>query len=252
MAVNSSIEWTESTWNPVTGCTKISAGCKYCYAEAMTKRFEQSWGPFSEIKEHPARLSVPLKRRTPTIYFVNSMSDLFHEKVSDTFIFQVFDIMKRASRHTFQILTKRPDRLQRLSDQLQWAPNIWMGVSVENRAAYDRISDLRKCHSVVKFLSVEPLLEDLYDIDLAGMDWVIVGGESGRKARPMEKSWVRTIRKECRRMKVPFFFKQWGGVNKKAAGRLLDGREHNEMPLMQPQRSISTGPRNLHSALSVG
>lgn len=243
MAANSSIEWTDSTWNPVTGCTKVSTGCKYCYAEAMTKRFENQWGPFSEIKEHPARLSVPLKRRSPTIFFVNSMSDLFHERVSDEFILRVFEVMNNSDRHTFQVLTKRPNRLLELNQKLRWTPNIWMGVSIENRAAYERISLLRSCDAQTKFLSVEPLLEDLFDINLKGLDWVIVGGESGRRARPMEKSWVVRIRKECRRMGVPFFFKQWGGTNKKETGRLLDGKVYNSMPLMQPQKSIFVSPQ---------
>ncbi|EMN46116.1 phage Gp37/Gp68 family protein [Leptospira weilii] len=231
MASKSNIEWTEATWNPVTGCTKVSAGCANCYAEALTKRFEKDWGKFSEVKIHPYRLSIPKKKKNPTVYFVNSMSDLFHKDVPTDFILEIFNVMRETPQHTYQILTKRPERLYEMNEQLIWAPNIWMGVSVENKRVYPRIDFLRKADAMIKFLSVEPLLESVADINVTGLDWVIVGGESGLKARPLQKKWVVEVLRACRKEKVAFFFKQWGGKNKKLAGRILNGREYNEMPI---------------------
>lgn len=231
MAINSHIEWTEATWNPTTGCTKVSAGCKHCYAEAMTKRFENEWGKFNEIQLHIDRLSIPSKKKTPTVYFVNSMSDLFHKKIPDSFIKKVFQAMNENPQHTFQILTKRAERILEINHKLNWTSNIWMGVSVESPLVYNRIAPLVESSAQTKFLSVEPLLASVKDIPLNGIDWVIVGGESGRKARPMEANWVIEIRDRCKKEKIPFFFKQWGGTNKKLSGRLLDGKEYNEMPI---------------------
>ncbi|MEI7014629.1 phage Gp37/Gp68 family protein [Leptospira licerasiae] len=230
MAGNSKIEWTEATWNPVTGCTKVSLGCKNCYAETLTKRFEKTWGPFSNVKLHPQRLQIPLKRKQPTVYFVNSMSDIFHEKVSNEFIFEMFKIMNNCPEHTFQILTKRPERLLELDSKLNWTPNIWMGVSIENRISYHRLYPLKRCGAKVKFLSLEPLLESVIDIEIIGIDWVIVGGESGLRARPLMEEWVIEIKTICFRNNIPFFFKQWGGKWKKEGGRELGGMEYNQIP----------------------
>lgn len=234
MAQGSSIEWTESTWNPVTGCTKISPGCKHCYAERMALRLQamgqSNYARGFEVTLHERALTLPLAWKKPQTVFVNSMSDLFHERVPESFIRRVFDVMRQASWHTFQVLTKRAERLEHLSDTLDWAPNVWMGVSVEARRYLLRLDHLRRTGAHVKFVSFEPLLESLGPIKLQGIDWAIVGGESGPSARPLEKSWVVEIREQCRRAKVAFFFKQWGGVNKKKAGRLLDGRIWDEIP----------------------
>lgn len=234
MATKSSIEWTESTWNPVTGCTKISPGCKHCYAERMAKRLQAMGQPNYvggfRVALHQHALELPLTWKKPQTIFVNSMSDLFHKNVPDEFILEIFDVMNRASWHCFQILTKRGGRLRSLNSRLPWASNIWMGVSVENPNYYDRISDLSQTGAAVKFLSCEPLLGPLPGLPLEGIDWVIVGGESGPRARPMEASWVEDIRDQCLRNDVPFFFKQWGGTNKKKAGRVLGGRTWDEMP----------------------
>ncbi|TGL97955.1 DUF5131 family protein [Leptospira jelokensis] len=230
MAINSKIEWTESTWNPVTGCTKISAGCKHCYAETLTNRFESIWGAFSEVKLHPSRLELPIKKKTPTLYFVNSMSDIFHKDIPDEFILRIFKVMNESPRHTFQVLTKRPERLIHLNKKITWTPNIWMGVTIENKLAYKRLAPLVQSNAKVKFLSIEPLLESVSDITLDGIDWVILGGESGPNARPMKEEWAIEIRKLCSAKKIPFFFKQWGGVRKKNTGRLLRGKEYNQMP----------------------
>ena len=234
MATKSRIEWTESTWNPVTGCTKISPGCKNCYAERMAKRLQAMGQPnyangFA-VTVHPHAVESPLAWKTPQVVFVNSMSDLFHEDVPLDFILQVFDVMNRASWHQFQVLTKRAGRLLRLDADLPWAENIWMGVSVETDRYTDRIETLRQTRAAVKFLSLEPLLSALADLDLSGIDWVIVGGESGPHARPMAEEWVVDIRDQCVAQSTPFFFKQWGGVNKKKAGRMLQGRTWDEMP----------------------
>ncbi len=230
----SKIEWTGSTWNPVTGCTKISPGCKNCYAERMSNRLRAMGQPnyaqgFS-LTLHPHVLELPLQWKKPQTIFVNSMSDLFHRDIPEEFIQRLFAVMDAAHWHTFQILTKRADRLAEISPRLKWARNIWMGVSVENDDYTDRIDDLRMTGAAIKFLSLEPLLGPIPRLNLERIDWVIVGGESGPSARPMDAGWVKDIRDQCRIAGVPFFFKQWGGPNKKKAGRLLDGRTYDEMP----------------------
>lgn len=234
MAENSSIEWTTSTWNPVTGCTKISSGCRNCYAERMSRRLQAMGQPNYrngfEVTMHEHALSLPLRWRKPQTVFVNSMSDLFHKSVPKTFIRQVFNVMNLTPWHTFQVLTKRSERLVDLNDALPWRKNIWMGVTVEDQDNLYRIEHLRRTGASTKFLSFEPLLSSLGKVDLKGIDWVIVGGESGIGARPMKPSWVKDIREQCVKGGVPFFFKQWGGVRKKDAGRELDGRTWDEMP----------------------
>lgn len=234
MAQHSSIEWTEATWNPVTGCQKISPGCKHCYAERMAYRL-QAMGSHNyrngfEVTLQRQMLDAPLRWRRPQRIFVNSMSDLFHKDVPLPYIQKVFSVMRAANQHVYQILTKRSDRLLELDPHLEWAPHIWMGVSVESEKYTFRIDDLRKARAHVKFLSIEPLLGPIPQINLKGMHWVIVGGESGPGARPMERDWVRDIRNQCLHGKVPFFFKQWGGVVKSRTGRTLDRRTWNEMP----------------------
>ena len=246
MAQGSGIEWTESTWNPVTGCTKISPGCKHCYAERMAGRL-QAMGQSNykngfALTLQPHMLERPLSWKKPQTIFVNSMSDLFHMSVPLEYIRQVFDVMAKAHWHRFQVLTKRADRLGELQDQLTWAPNIWMGVSVESDRYRDRIDFLRTTGARVKFLSLEPLLGPLPDLNLAGIDWVIVGGESGPAARAMDPEWALDLRDQCCRASVPFFFKQWGGRNKKQAGRTLEGRVWSEMPASTLQ------PESAHSA----
>lgn len=230
----SSIEWTEATWNPVTGCTKISPGCKYCYAEVMARRLQGMGQPNYrhgfELTLHPGMLDRPLGWRRPQMIFVNSMSDLFHADVPVTFIERVFDVMRRASWRTFQILTKRAERLEAVSGALLWPDNVWMGVSVEREDYTFRIAHLLRTPARVRFLSLEPLLGPLPALDLRGIDWVIVGGESGPRARAMEGRWALDIQRQCRTARVPFFFKQWGGRNKKRAGRELAGRTWDEMP----------------------
>ncbi len=234
MASKSAIEWTESTWNPVTGCTKISTGCKNCYAERMAKRL-QAMGQFNyrngfKLTCHNHVLDLPLHWKRPQMIFVNSMSDLFHKQVPKVFILKTFDTMNKASQHKFQILTKRATHLEDLSSSLPWSNNIWMGVTVENSDYKERINSLRRTDASIKFLSLEPLLDDVGVLNLEGIDWVIVGGESGPKARPIKASWVRNVRKQCKKQNVSFFFKQWGGVNKKKNGRTLDGRTWDELP----------------------
>ena len=230
----SKIEWTESTWNPVTGCTKISSGCKNCYAERMAKRLKMMGQPNYingfEVTVHEHVLEYPLRWKKSQTIFVNSMSDLFHEEVPDAFIFKVFDIMKKAFWHQFQILTKRSGRLKAIAPKLNWPLNVWAGVSVEDKAVKYRIDDLRIIPAAIKFLSLEPLIGPLESIELNSIDWVIVGGESGPKARIMKKEWLLQIKEQCIKQNVPFFFKQWGGVNKKKNGRLLNGRTWDEMP----------------------
>ena len=230
----SSIEWTESTWNPLTGCTKISPGCKFCYAERMAKRLQGMGQPRYahgfKLTLHEDVLELPLSWKKPQLIFVNSMSDMFHEDVPAWFIQKTFDVMRRASWHQFQVLTKRSDRLQEMSPSIDWPDNVWMGVSVERHEYVCRIDDLRETGSAVKFVSLEPLLGPLPKLDLRGIEWVIVGGESGPGARPMEEHWVLEIMAHCRKARVPFFFKQWGGFNKKKAGRLLQGRTWDELP----------------------
>lgn len=236
MSAKSAIEWTEYTWNPVTGCTKVSSGCANCYAERMAVRLQAMGQPSYrngfEVTVHEHLLSLPLKWKKPQMVFVNSMSDLFHEKVNDEFIHKAFETMRNAEQHVFQILTKRSVRLLEMSTTLHWASNIWMGVTVESADYATRIDDLRATEAAVKFLSLEPLLGPLPNLELDGIDWVIVGGESGPGARPMDKSWVTDIRDRCHEAGVPFFFKQWGGTNKKKTGKELDGRTWDEMPLV--------------------
>lgn len=234
MATASSIEWTEATWNPLSGCTKISPGCKNCYAERMAKRLLAMGQPRYKngfkLTLHKTALGEPFRWRRPKLVFVNSMSDLFHKDVPATFIMEVFKVMSACPQHTFQILTKRSERLRELAHDLPWASNIWIGVSVENQDYVYRIDDLRSVPAAIRFLSVEPLLGPIKKMNLKKIDWVIVGGESGPNARPMEADWVRSIRDLCKKQRVSFFFKQWGGVQKSRTGRLLDNREWNEMP----------------------
>jgi protein gp37 len=241
MAFNSAIEWTEATWNPITGCTKVSPGCQHCYAERLAKRLQamgqRRYAHGFRVTLHPDLVALPLRWRTPRCIFVNSMSDLFHDAVPAAFILRLFAVMGRANWHCFQILTKRAERLVDLSPRLPWASHIWMGVSVEQRRYLSRIDALRQTGAQVKFLSLEPLLGPLPDLDLQRIDWVIVGGESGPGARPMDPAWVLDVRDQCQRAHIPFFFKQWGGVHKKQAGRLLEGRTWDEMPVLpQPER----------------
>ena len=256
MAQGSAIEWTESTWNPVTGCDKVSPGCKHCYAERMAKRLQAMGQPNYrsgfEVALQPQMLELPLGWKKPQSIFVNSMSDLFHEKVPLDFIQRVFDVVRRADWHRFQVLTKRAVRLAEVSSSLAWPTNIWMGVSVESAACVRRIDELRRTSAHVKFLSLEPLLGPLAGLDLAGIDWVIVGGESGPKARPMAAEWVADIRDQCRGAGVPFFFKQWGGTNKKRAGRLLEGRTWDEMPVAAPQQARRRHPQRLEAPRPIG
>jgi protein gp37 len=238
MALGSGIEWTESTWNPVTGCNKISPGCKYCYAERMAERLQAMGQPNYKdgfkLTLQPKMLELPLQWKKPQTIFVNSMSDLFHEDVPVEYIQRVFDVMRRAHWHRFQVLTKRADRLAELSPEIDWTENVWMGVSVESLSYVDRIDDLRTTGAAVKFLSLEPLLGPLPKLKLKGITWVIVGGESGPRARPMAPDWATDIRDQCAKAGVAFFFKQWGGKNKKQAGRVLEGRIYDAMPETAP------------------
>ena len=236
MAASSTIEWTEATWNPVTGCTKISPGCKNCYAERLSNRLQamgqRNYVNGFELTLQPHALEIPLRWKKPQTIFVNSMSDLFHKKIPVEYIMRVFEVMGRANWHRYQILTKRSDRLLELDCRLPWQSNIWMGVSVENQKYAFRIDHLRQTQAQVKFLSLEPLLGPLSNINLSGIDWVIVGGESGPRARVMNKDWVLEIRDQCLDAGVPFFFKQWGGINKKRNGRELEGRTWDGMPFV--------------------
>lgn len=254
MAQGSTIEWTDATWNPVAGCKKVSDGCRNCYAERMSRRLASmataalangqnagrkanylevvsrtgSWN--GSVYLDRASVTEPLKWNTPRIVFVNSMSDLFHEDVPDDFLRDVFETMNSASSHIFQVLTKRAARLADVAGQLKWTDNIWIGTSVEDDRVAHRVESLRQVKAKVRFLSVEPMIGPLDNLDLSGLHWVIAGGESGPGSRPMDPRWVRTLRDRCVNSSVPFFFKQWGGVNKKATGRLLDGRTWDEMP----------------------
>lgn len=234
----SAIEWTESTWNPLTGCTKISPGCKHCYAERMAHRLQAMGQPNYRngfaLTLHEHALSLPLSWKKPRIIFVNSMSDLFHQDVPEEFIHRVFDTMRQAHWHRFQVLTKRSKRLQALSPQIDWPHNVWMGVSVENESYSFRIEHLQDTGAHIKFLSLEPLLGPLPNLALDSIGWVIVGGESGPGARPMQEDWVIEIRDQCLTKGVPFFFKQWGGINKKETGRTLEGRTWDELPTQLP------------------
>ena len=242
MTTTSKIEWTEQTWNPIVGCTKISAGCKHCYAETVDKRLQTMGTPGYEngfaLRLLPERLADPAKRQKPTVYFVNSMSDLFHEKVPESYIQQVFDVIAATPQHSYQILTKRAARLARYFRDRVVPPNVWLGVSVENRKhGVPRIDYLRTVPARIRFLSVEPLLDDVGELDLRDIHWVIVGGESGPKARPMKPEWAEAVRRQCAEQEVAFFFKQWGGWGadgkrraKSKNGRLLNGRTWDEMP----------------------
>jgi protein gp37 len=237
VADKSAIEWTEATWNPVTGCSKVSPGCAHCYAERLSLRFHHTrkpWLPAHEAENvvlHPERLDQPRRWRKPRVIFVNSMSDLFHELVPLAFVRRVFEVMEETERHTFQILTKRAERLAELAPHLPWPENVWMGVSVENMRWASRADYLRIVPAAVKFISAEPFLGPLDTLDLDGIDWLIAGGESGPGHRPMHEEWVRTLRDRCEDEEVPFFFKQWGGRNSKAGGRTLDGRVYSQMPV---------------------
>jgi protein gp37 len=237
MAQLSSIEWTQATWNPVTGCTKISPGCKYCYAERMAHRLQAMGQPRYrngfEVTLQEDVVELPLRWRLPRIIFVNSMSDLFHQEVPDEFVRRCFDVMLRASHHTFQILTKRPERAAEMANQLPWPRNIWIGTSIENAAYAWRSNVIARVNAAVRFLSVEPLLGPIPRLPLKRIGWVIVGGESGPGAREMKEAWVLQIRDRCEERGVPFFFKQWGGVNKSRTGRLLEGRNWDGMPAQQ-------------------
>jgi protein gp37 len=239
MPTKSNIEWTEMTWNPVTGCTKISQGCKHCYAERMAKRLtamgSNRYLNGFEVTLHPDLLDVPRGWRQPRVVFVNSMSDLFHDDIPLAYIQRVFATIRDCPHHTFQVLTKRSERLAELAPQLPWPPNVWMGVSVEDARVLDRVHDLQRVPAAVRFLSLEPLIGPLDALPLEGIHWAIVGGESGPKARAMRKEWVTSIFRQCRAARVPFFFKQWGGVRKDLTGRELNGRVYDEMPsVLQP------------------
>ncbi|MCI1696777.1 DUF5131 family protein [Aneurinibacillus aneurinilyticus] len=237
MATSSNIEWTEATWNPVTGCTKISDGCKHCYAATMAKRLHAMGNPRYtngfNITLHPDLIETPLKWKKPRRIFVNSMSDMFHKDIPLEFIKRVFETMEKASWHTFQVLTKRSEYLIEIAPHLPWPPNVWMGVSVENEKVMYRIDDLRKVPANVRFLSCEPLIGPLEKLNLTDIHWVIAGGESGPGARPMEADWVRSIRNQCQQQQVAFFFKQWGGVQKHRTGRILDNKTYDEYPTFQ-------------------
>ena len=230
----SNIEWTEMTWNPTTGCSKVSQGCKFCYAEVMSKRLTSmgvdKYRDGFNLRTHENALRIPYTWKTSKIVFVNSMSDLFHEEIPIEFIQKVFRTMKDNPQHIFQVLTKRAERLKELNTELEWSPNIWMGVSVENEKVDHRIALLRQTDAKIKFLSLEPLIGPLPNLNLKNIDWVIVGGESGFSPRPIDPEWVIEIQKQCKKAGVPFFFKQWGGKNKKKNGRLLNGQFFNEMP----------------------
>ena len=232
----SSIEWTEMTWNPTTGCNKVSAGCKFCYAEVMTRRLEamgiEKYKDGFKVRVHESALNIPYSWKGSKVVFVNSMSDLFHPEVSLAFIEKVFKVMNDTPQHTYQVLTKRAERLYELHHKLNWTENIWMGVSIEDERVIERIDFLRETNAKIKFLSCEPLIGPLQNLNLKNIDWVIVGGESGRKARSMNELWVWDIKEQCRDQEVAFFFKQWGGINKKKAGRQLAGMTYDEMPLV--------------------
>jgi len=242
MGQASAIEWTESTWNPLTGCTKVSPGCKHCYAERMALRLQTMGQPNYargfQLAMHENALELPVKWKKPQTIFVNSMSDLFHDEVPLEFIARVFDVMCRADWHRYQLLTKRSGRLLELSPSLPWKPHIWMGVSVESLRYVFRIDHLRRTGAAVRFLSLEPLLGPLPGLNLEGIDWVIVGGESGPGSRPMAPEWAMSIRDQCLQARVPFFFKQWGGTRKKAAGRELEGKTWDEMPALASVVSV--------------
>ncbi|MBF0607420.1 MAG: phage Gp37/Gp68 family protein [Magnetococcales bacterium] len=247
MAFSSKIEWTESTWNPVTGCSKVSDGCRNCYAERLAKRLKAMSNPRYvhgfDVTLHDDLIEMPLKWKTPRIIFVNSMSDLFHEKIPITFIERVFNVMSEAKWHVFQILTKRSTRMAEISLNLTWPENVWMGVTVESQKYFYRISDLEKVPAHVRFLSIEPMLSPILQLPLKNIDWVVVGGESGPECRTMKPEWVSSIRAQCNISHVPFFLKQWGGIRKNITGRLLDGKIWDEMPKTLSQTCSETYPR---------
>jgi protein gp37 len=238
MADRSAIEWTEATWNPVTGCTQVSPGCAHCYAKTFAERWRGVPGhPYEqgfELKLWPERLDQPLRWRRPRVIFVNSMSDLFHEEIPEMFIEEVFRVMGEANWHSFQVLTKRHERLLELCDRLPWPPNVWIGVSIENKRFVHRADYLRQVPAAVRFISAEPLLGPLEDLDLSGIDWLIAGGESGPGHRPIREEWLIELRDRCGEEDVAFFFKQWGGARPKSGGRLLEGRSWDEMPVQRP------------------
>lgn len=250
MSDKSSIEWTEATWNPATGCDKISPGCDNCYAAALAKRLKamgnpkyqtdgdpRTSGPGFGVTLHEDALDIPLRWRTPRVVFVNSMSDLWHARVPSEFIRRVFEVMVATPQHTYQLLTKRPIRLARMAHELKWPGNVWVGVSIENQSRTWRADRLREVPSAVRFISAEPLLGPL-ELDLSGIDWLIAGGESGPNHRPIDERWVRSLREQCDRADTAFFFKQWGGIRAKAGGRVLDGRTWDDMPLARPDRVL--------------
>jgi len=252
MATKSSIEWTESTWNPLSGCTKVSPGCKNCYAERMALRLQAMGQPNYRngfrLTLHPHTLALPLTWKKPQMIFVNSMSDLFHRDVPLDFIVSTFEVMRRAYWHVFQILTKRSDRLLAESPKLDWPANVWMGVSVETEKYLPRIDQLRATGADVKFISFEPLLGPIDNVNLSGIHWAIVGGESGPHSRPVSEDWVLSLRDQCLSAKVPFFFKQWGGTRKKRTGRLLRGRTWDELPGGLPVALLGTLPNQSQNA----
>ncbi|MFH2026699.1 MAG: phage Gp37/Gp68 family protein [bacterium] len=243
MPTKSRIEWTGSTWNPVTGCDRVSAGCKNCYADRMAKRLQamgvEKYRNGFDVTLHPDVLEEPLKWKKPRMIFVNSMSDLFHKEIPFEYIAQIFSVMNRAEHHLFQILTKRPKRLVQLSHKLNWTDNIWMGVTVENDKFVSRIDDLRKTDAKIKWLSLEPLLGPIENLQLKNIDWVVVGGESGPGARPIKEEWILDIKNQCNTQKAAFFFKQWGGIHKKKAGRILRGQTYSEMPSLPSHSQLS-------------
>ena len=232
----SKIEWTESTWNPVSGCDKISKGCENCYAERMALRLQamgtRGYEDGFKVTLHPHTLEKPLKMKKPQVIFVNSMSDIFHKDIPDEYIMKIFEVMNKAHWHTFQVLTKRPERLEEIAHKVKWTSNIWFGVTVEANDYVDRVDYLRNLDIKVKFLSVEPLIDSVDKMDYNGIDWVIVGGESGYGCREIKKEWVLEVKDKCEALDIPFFFKQWGGVNKKTKGRLLDGKLYDDMPIL--------------------
>ena len=234
MAGKTKIEWTECSWNPITGCTKISDGCAHCYAATLTRRLVAMHNPRYKngfnVTVHEDLIELPKKWKAPRKIFVNSMSDIFHESVPDDIILRIFATMNACPQHIFQVLTKRPERLAQLNDRINWTPNIWMGVTIENNKYLYRADLLRKCNAKLRFISAEPLVGEINDINLEQIDWLIVGGESGSQARPMDASWVRALRDKAQTEKVAFFFKQWGGTVKKKTGRVLDGQTYDEYP----------------------
>ena len=236
------IEWTESSWNPITGCDKISDGCLNCYAEKMafrlkamgTKGYENGF----KVTLQPHQLEKPLKIKKPQMIFVNSMSDIFHKDIEDDYILKIFEIMNKAYWHIFQVLTKRPERLKELKNKINWSNNIWLGTTIESNKYINRVKYIKETEAKIKFISFEPLLNSVKDINLEGINWVIVGGESGSSARIIKKEWIYEIKDKCDKLNIPFFFKQWGGTNKKKSGRILDGKIYDEMPQIKAIKKL--------------